>query len=166
MIDESVIPAAGGAAIKSPKTRASKRRVAVDAVTLVSIEELRAEQIALADICDVAISDESFLLSIDPGGETPLHPDTLSKAFAKARKAADVPADVHLHSLRHFQATSLDSVISERQKQARLGWSTAHMARHYTDPIPDEDRRAAEYVGRLLRDEAPLAKVLPMHEPM
>ncbi|MCU1494353.1 MAG: Tyrosine recombinase XerC [Acidimicrobiaceae bacterium] len=44
----------------------------------------------------------------------------------------------------------LDPVISEAQKQARLGWSTVHMARHYTDGIDEEDRRAAEYVGRLL----------------
>jgi hypothetical protein len=44
----------------------------------------------------------------------------------------------------------LDPVISEAQKQARLGWSTVHMARHYTDGVPAEDRRAAEHIGRLL----------------
>jgi integrase len=52
--------------------------------------------------------------------------------------------------LRHFQATALDAVISERQKQSRLGWSTVHMARHYTDAVDEEDRRAAEHLGRLL----------------
>jgi hypothetical protein len=52
--------------------------------------------------------------------------------------------------LRHFQATSLDAVIPERQKQARLGWSTVHMARHYTDAISSEDRKAAEHIGTLL----------------
>ena len=41
-------------------------------------------------------------------------------------------------------------VISEAQKQARLGWSTVHMARHYTDVIEEEDRRAAEHIGCLL----------------
>ena len=58
-----------------------------------------------------------------------------------------MPKDLHLHSLRHFQATSLDAVIPERQKQARLGWSTVHMARHYTDTISSEDRKAAEHIG-------------------
>jgi hypothetical protein len=41
-------------------------------------------------------------------------------------------------------------VVSEAQKQARLGWSTVQMARHYTDGLAVEDRRAAEHVGRLL----------------
>jgi len=51
---------------------------------------------------------------------------------------------------RVFQATALDPVVSEAQKQARLGWSTVHMARHYTDAISDEDRRAAEHIGEML----------------
>ena len=66
------------------------------------------------------------------------------------RIAAKLPSDLHLHSLRHFQATSLDTVIPERQKQSRLGWSTVHMARHYTDPLSAEDRRAAQHIGNLL----------------
>jgi hypothetical protein len=41
-------------------------------------------------------------------------------------------------------------VISEAQKQTRLGWSTVQMARHYTDGVDEEDRRAAEHIGRLL----------------
>lgn len=86
----------------------------------------------------------------EPDGQLPPYPDTLSRAFLKARLAAKLPADLHLHSLRHFQATSLDTVIPERQKQARLGWSTVHMARHYTDPLSEEDERAAKHMGNLL----------------
>ncbi|MHB1504520.1 MAG: hypothetical protein ACYCTL_10895 [Acidimicrobiales bacterium] len=41
-------------------------------------------------------------------------------------------------------------MIPERQKQARLGWSTVHMARHYTDPLSEEDERAAKHMGNLL----------------
>ena len=58
-------------------------------------------------------------------------------------------SDVHLHSLRHFHATQIDSVISEAQKQVRLGWSTVQMARHYTDGVAEEDRRAADHIGLL-----------------
>jgi integrase len=150
MIDEAVIPAEGGAAVKSPKTRASVRRVAVDAATLAVLDELWAVQRELAAVCAVDLVDDAFILSMEPGGAVPLHPDSLSHAFAKARKLAGVPPDLHLHSLRHFQATALDTVISERQKQSRLGWSTVHMARHYTDPLDEEDRRAAEHLGALL----------------
>ena len=96
------------------------------------------------------ISENGFVFSYEPGAAEPPHPDTMSHMFTKVRKRAGVASDVHLHSLRHFQATVLDSVIPERQKQARLGWSTVHMARHYTDVVAAEDLRAAEHVGRLL----------------
>ena len=67
---------------------------------------------------------------------TPPHPDALSHTFASIRTKAKVAPDIHMHSLRHFHATVLDPVISEAQKQARLGWSTVKMARHYTDSVP------------------------------
>jgi integrase len=153
-IDEAVIAAPEGAASKVPKTRASVRRVAIDAGTLERLEELRVAQAELARIAEVPLDETGFIFSTEPGGTEPLHPDTLSHAFAKARKAAGVASELHLHSLRHFQATAIDAVISERQKQSRLGWSTAHMARHYTAAIGEEDRRAAEHVGRLLAGKA------------
>jgi integrase len=149
-IDESVVAAAGGASVKSPKTRASIRVVAVDAGTLEQLEELQGEQQRLARDAGAAVESASFVFSAEPGGTIPPYPDTISHAFAKARKAARLPEDIHLHSLRHFQATSLDAVIPERQKQARLGWSTVHMARHYTDAISSEDRKAADHIGSLL----------------
>jgi integrase len=152
VVDESVIAAEGGAGVKAPKTRASVRRIAIDTGTLDLLAELRREQEALAAVAEVPLLDHGFLLSTEPGGLEPLHPDTLSKAFAKARKSAGVAVNVHLHSLRHFQATTLDNVISEKQKQSRLGWATVHMARHYTDAIAEEDRRAAEHVGRVLAE--------------
>ena len=42
--------------------------------------------------------------------------------------------------------------MTETQKQARMGWSTVHMARHYTGAISSEDRRAADYIGVLLEE--------------
>jgi integrase len=146
----SIVSARGGAAIKSPKTRASVRRIAVDRNSLKAIEALREVQEALADTAAVPLGATGFVFSFEPGGLVPPHPDGLSHAFTRIRNRAQVPADVHLHSLRHFHATALDPVISEAQKQTRLGWSTVQMARHYTDGVPDEDRRAAEHIGRLL----------------
>ena len=150
VIDESIVAAAGGATVKSPKTRASIRKVALDAGTLAQLQLLRAEQKRLAADTDTVIVPASFVFSAEPGGASPPYPDSVSHAFARARVAAKLPKDLHLHSLRHFQATSLDTVISERQKQARLGWSTVHMARHYTDAISSEDKKAAEHIGSLL----------------
>ncbi|MGH9109456.1 MAG: tyrosine-type recombinase/integrase [Acidimicrobiales bacterium] len=149
-VDESVVGARGGAVVKAPKTRASIRRVASDSRTLTGLRALRTEQERLTAACAEPLDQESFVFSFDPGGRTPPYPDSFSHAMARIRVKAGLAEDLHLHSLRHFHATVLDPVISEAQKQARLGWSTVQMARHYTDGVAEEDRRAAEHVGTLL----------------
>ncbi|MGH9075748.1 MAG: tyrosine-type recombinase/integrase [Acidimicrobiales bacterium] len=153
-VDEALVAALGSTRVRGPKTRASVRAVAVDADTLAELRVLQDHQKMLAVAADAPIEADAFAFSFEPGGQLPPHPDTMSHAFAHLRRQAGVPDDVHLHSLRHFQSTALDPVISEAQKQARLGWATVHMARHYTDAVPEEDRRAAEHVGRILASGA------------
>jgi len=150
VIDEAVVAGEGGATVKTPKTRASIRTIALDQGTIEWLDKRRSEQERLAVDSGTVVGPASFVFSAEPGGAIPPHPDSISHAFAKSRQAAKLPKDIHLHSLRHFQATSLDAVIPERQKQARLGWSTVHMARHYTDAVSAEDERAAEHIGTLL----------------
>jgi integrase len=150
MIDEGVVSTPDGAEARQPKTRSSTRRVALDTVTLSELAELRHEQDSLARSCGLKLTPDSFVFSFEPGGEIPPHPDNINHVFAKVRTKAEVALDVHLHSLRHFHATQIDSVISEAQKQVRLGWSTVQMARHYTDGVAEEDRRAADHIGLLL----------------
>ncbi|MGH9151230.1 MAG: site-specific integrase [Acidimicrobiales bacterium] len=149
LIDEAVINGMGGAEVKAPKTRASIRRVALDRGTVAELDALRTDRLQLAALCEVELATDGFVFATDPTAVVPPHPDGLSHAFTKVRNLAGVAADVHLHSLRHFQSTTLDSVITEAQKQARLGWSTVQMARHYTGALTTEDRRAAEHVGAL-----------------
>lgn len=150
VIDEAAITAMGSIVVKSPKTDASKRVVTLDKWTLRSLEDLRAEQESLAQIMGFSLSDEGFVFSYSPDGSVPPHPDSISHAFKKMVKTSAVSSDIYLHSLRHFQATLIDPLSSEGQKQARLGWSTSHMARHYTDPITEEDVKIASEVGRQL----------------
>jgi integrase len=149
-VDESIVTTNRTTMVKSPKTRASVRTLAVDLDTIRALADLHSQQEELARDCGLAVDPSAFVFSFEPGGTRPPSPDYMSHSFAHIRQAAKLPADLHLHSLRHFHATVLDSVISEAQKQARLGWSTVQMARHYTDAVPAEDRRAAEHVGRLL----------------
>jgi integrase len=152
-VDESIVMVEGGVLVKGPKSKAGIRRLAVDVATIESLRVLRDQCGALADVAELALTDRHFVFATEPPGDTPPYPDSMSHAFARIRDDAGVASDVHLHSLRHFQATALDAVISEAQKQARLGWSTVHMARHYTDVIDEEDRRAAEHMGCLLAGE-------------
>jgi integrase len=153
-ISQSVVAAKGGAILKSPKTRASIRTVAVDPDTASILRRLQLAQRSLAMACGLTLEPESFLFSSEPGGLVPPHPDAMSHTFATVRTKGKVATDVHMHSLRHFHATVLDPVISEAQKQTRLGWSTVKMARHYTDSVPEEDRRAAAHVGNMLSSGA------------
>ncbi|HXY44631.1 MAG TPA: site-specific integrase [Acidimicrobiales bacterium] len=156
--DEAVVAAKGGAIVRGPKTRASIRTIALDEDSLAMLAELRRAQDELARSCERELDDESFVFSFEPGGSTPLYPDTVNHGFRVIRKRAGVASDLHLHSLRHFHATLLDPIVSERQKQARLGWATVHMARHYTDAIEEEDRRAATHVANVLKTGPSRAK--------
>ncbi len=153
LVDESVIGGKGSVAVKSPKTRASIRKVAIDDGTALQLSGLRGVQEELAAFAEVELVESSFVFSFGPGGETPPYPDTFSHNFAKLRERAGVAKDIHLHSLRHFQATLLDPILSEKQKQARLGCSNPVMARHCTDVIAAEDRRAASCVASVLDGE-------------
>ena len=149
VVDKATV-AVDGVEIKGPKNRASIRCIAIDSGTLAQLQLLREEREAIAAECGVAIAEDGFVFATDPTGDQPPHPDGMTHAFARLRKQAGVATDIHLHSLRHFQSTELDPVISEAQKQARMGWATVHMARHYTDRITEEDMKAATHIGGLL----------------
>lgn len=149
-IDEGIVSSGARSSAREPKTAASVRRLAVDTDTLRALDALRREQERLATTCDLSVDKRAFVFSFEPGGRRPPNPDWMSHSFASVRQRAWVADDVHLHSLRHFHATTVDAVISEAQKQARLGWSTVRMARHYTDAVPAEDRRAAKHVMEVL----------------
>ena len=151
-VDESVVAARGGAVLKAPKTRASIRRLALDAGTVSALGGIKKKQTEVATACGHSLDIDDFVFALEPGTGAPPHPEAMTHAFARVRKLAGIASDIHLHSLRHFHATVVDPVISEAQKQARLGWSTVQMARHYTDAIGAEDRRAAKHVGDLLAD--------------
>jgi integrase len=150
-IDEAAVTVKGGVKLKDPKNETSERTVALDTETLQALRARRLAVDALARRCEVhAPGQGAFVFSTDPTGATAPHPDSFSKALAVVRTRAGLPADLHLHSLRHWASTLLDPVVSQRQKMARLGHSTAPTSNRYTHQISEEDRRAASYLaGRL-----------------
>jgi integrase len=152
-IDESVVATEGGVLVKGPKSRSGLRRVALDSTTTTAFSDLRGETEEIGAVGGFEVEPNHFVFAFELPGIAPPHPDAMSHAFSRVRAESGVAEDIHLHSLRHFQATQLDPIISEAQKQTRLGWATVHMARHYTDGIDEEDRRAAEHIGRLLRGD-------------
>jgi len=154
-VNESIVAAKGGAVAKGPKTKASIRTVAVDTGTIAVLEALRSSQTQLAKICELALSEDGFVFSTEPGGEIPPHPESMTHTFIKVRKRAGVAADVHLHSLRHFQATILETsdVALGASFDALCDRCTIRHLGSREVGIAAEDRRAAEHVGRVLDNE-------------
>jgi integrase len=68
-VDESVITDDGGAVVKSPKTRASIRTIALDADTLDILKRLRTAEQKLAKACSFTVPTDSSSPSIE--GEPP-----------------------------------------------------------------------------------------------
>ena len=67
-IGQSVVAAKGGAILKSPKTRASIRTVAIDSDTASILRRLQLAQRSLAMACGMTLEPEAFLFSSEPGG--------------------------------------------------------------------------------------------------
>ena len=67
-ISQSVVAAKGGAILKSPKTRASIRTVAIDSDTASMLKRLQLTQRSLAMACGLTLEPEAFLFSSEPGG--------------------------------------------------------------------------------------------------
>lgn len=159
-IDEAVVAAEGGAIVRGPKTKKSKRPVAIDAGTIEALRQLRDGAEDLARLCEIELLDSAFVFSAEPGGMTPPHPDSMSKAFAEVRRRAGLAEDLHLHSLRHWVSTVLDPVVSQKQKMGRLGHTTVPVSHRYTKRITDEDVKAAGYLGAKLEGNKPKLSVV------
>ena len=89
-VSKSIVGAKGQAQVKSPKTRAGIRKVAIDQGTSEALEDLRRIQRELAELYDCPLKDASYVFSFSPGGETPPYPDSISHNFMRLRKLAGV----------------------------------------------------------------------------
>ena len=143
------IPVNGTAQFSEPKSRRSRRTIALDPVTL---EALRAHAARQADEqrhwCEDLV--EADLVFTRPDGR-PLVPWMVSKAFREHSRAALLPA-IPLHGLRHSYATlALSSGVNPRIVSARLGHATVALTLDvYSHVLPQADREAAERIAALI----------------
>jgi integrase len=152
-INKSIVADVDGAKVRAPKSKASIRKLSIDAGTASLLRRLRAEAESAAKFGEFEVEPTHFCFASELPGTNPPHPDWFSHTFADLREQTKVASDIHLHSLRHWQSTALDSVLSPTQKQRRMGWSNsaaAQMDSTYTDTVEAEDVRAAEHIGGLL----------------
>ena len=110
------------------------------------LDEVQAELAAVG----VELQDDAYLFSNDPAHSRPWNPDWATHKVAEAAEAAGIKLDIK--GGRHYTASQLlAGGFDLRNTAARLGYSGggATTLRHYADPVPEVDRRAAAYLAKL-----------------
>ena len=120
------------------------RTIAVDAATVAAVAALRERQAAGAD--EHGLPAPEYVFSFD-GGLSPWRPVYLTLAFGHLSAHA-----FRLHDLRHYHATQLLAAgVPVPTVSKRLGHtSTAVTLDVYGHRLPEQDREAANVIGRLL----------------
>ena len=137
------------------KTRRA-RHIALDQAT---VDELAAHQVC-ADQRAVergfSLVADAFVFSRDLAGRKPFRPDVVTRSFRRVAQRAGLET-VRLHDLRHYVATQLLTAgIDVRTVAGRLGHAHPSTTLNvYAAFVPDADRDAAEFIGRLLQSPKP-----------
>jgi len=140
----------GGQRVRKDTKTHQDRWLAIDpdtcALIAAYLEEFRAE---LA-VVGAELREDAYLFSNDPAHTRPWNPDWATHKVAEVAAAAGVKLDIK--GGRHYTASQLlAGGFDLRNTAARLGHSGggATTLRHYADPVPEVDRRAAAYLARL-----------------
>jgi len=139
---------------KDTKTH-QDRRLAIDPDTCALITSYLAEIRAELGAVGLGLRDDAYLFSNDPAHSRPWNPDWATHRVAEAADAAGVRLDIK--GGRHYTASQLlAGGFDLRNTAARLGHSSggATTPRHYADPIPEVDRRAAAFLAQLTAGSA------------
>lgn len=91
---------------EQPKTRAGARTVGLGSQTVAALRRLRADQAERRLAFGAAHHADEDLIVCKADG-APLRPDHVSSEFRRLAQRAGLPAEVHLHTLRHSAASFL-----------------------------------------------------------
>jgi integrase len=147
-IERQVVRERGGLQVRDPKTKKARQVTLgpLELSVLAQYEGVLAERWGPGWKAD----PEGFILSED--GRRPLSPTLLSVRVKRLGESLDPPITVHLHQLRHFTATwMVGAGIDVRTIAQRLGHARTSMTLDtYAQALPEQDREAAEKLGRAL----------------
>jgi len=148
-IAQTRVKAGNAFVMATPKTKSSRRTVAIDAGTVTALAILRNALDAAAENYDAA-PFEMVATNLDG---IAVHPLTLTRRFQRLARAAGLPV-IRLHDARHTAATKqLEDGVSIAVVAARLGHaSAATTLAIYAHSLPTADRNAAYIVGASLDD--------------
>jgi integrase len=149
----------GGQRVRKDTKTHQDRWLAIDPDTCALIATYLDETSAALAAVGVELRDDAYLFSNDPSHSCPWNPDWVTHQIAAAAAAAGVKLDIK--GGRHYTASQLlAGGFDLRNTAARLGHSGggATTLRHYADPVPEVDRRAAAYLAQLTAKSAPPAR--------
>jgi integrase len=149
-IRTGIVDVAGTLVEKDTKTHAI-RPISIDAGTVKLLRDYRAKVDARAELCDMPLVSDAFVLSEWPDGSRPYRPDKATMVFRSLRAKAGLD-DARLHDLRHFVATQMIGAGHDiRTVAGRLGHAQPSTTLNiYSAFLHDRDRAAAADLGRLL----------------
>ena len=140
----------GGQRVRKDTKTHQDRWLAIDpdtcALIATHLDDIRTELVSVG----VELRDDAYLFSNDPAHSRPWNPDWATHKVAEAADAAAVKLDIK--GGRHYTASQLlAGGFDLRNTAARLGHSGggATTLRHYANPVPEVDRRAAAYLAKL-----------------
>ena len=138
-----------GLVVGKPKTKRSRRSIALGATEIELLHTIRGKQIERQVACGDLWASSGYVFTQADGN--PIDPDLLSKDFPKFLRKAGLP-HLQLHGLRHCNASLLLSegihlkVVSERLGHQSIS-ITADLYSHVSPGLQEE---AASVVGNLL----------------
>jgi len=136
-----------GLIIDTPKTKSSLRTLSIPPVLLAVLKRHRSRQER------EGLDNPHDLVFISTTG-TPLEPDNITHRFKAFAKAAELPDDIHFHSLRHSCATLLlaQGVPMYAVKDI-LGHDQISTTMKYTQPTPETMRDATAELDLLFPED-------------
>ncbi len=145
----------GGQRVRKDTKTHQDRWLAIDPYTCALVKTYLDEIRAALAAVGVELAEDTYLFSNDPVHARPWNPDWATHKVADAAAAAGIELDIK--GLRHYTASQLLAASFDlRNTAARLGHSGggATTLRHYADPVPEVDRRAAAYLAQLTAGSA------------
>jgi integrase len=149
-VQQTIILVGTRMVVSQPKTKQSRRLVALDETTITALTEHRLKQISERCLLDLPTPGDDDLVFTRLTGE-PFHPQALADQFRRHVRAAGLPM-ISLHGLRHTWATlALRANIHPKTVSERLGHSNIAITLNtYSHAIPALQAEAAEKVANLI----------------
>lgn len=139
--------------VPHPKSDAGRRTLDLDPATVEVLRHHRASQARERLAWGPAYQSNDLVFCREDG--TPLHPDTISKAFARVARDAGVPI-IRLHDVRHTHATLMlaagtpPHVVSRRLGHASPAFTLAR----YAHVLPGQQAMAVATVAAMVDGSA------------